>query len=153
MNMKINQSKIYASWQDELKLIYELDQKERKEYANFLMKKGYIPGTYIHNWKQLAEEYKKSKRKDSNLGDRIFGDYFRDFRIKKIMNEHMNEILVDFDLRFKMYCLVKHSDHDKELQNVFLEKLKSINNCDEIIKNLEERIKINECKVLKSKAL
>lgn len=152
--MKKDQSKIYASWQDELKLLYELDQKERKDYANFLMKKGYIAGTYIPNWKELAEEYQKLKIKDTpSLGDRIFGDSFRDYRIKKIINEHMNDVLADFDMRFKMYCLVKHSDHDKDLQNMFLEKLKNINNCDEIVKNLEERIKIVEYKGLKTKAL
>lgn len=142
-----------SGWIEELKLLYDLDVKERKEYANFLMTKGYIPGTYIQNWQELVEEYQIKNNKSYQPGDRIFGDSFRDFRIRKLVKDHVTEAIRDDELRFQMFCLVKHLDQDKETQTYFLKKLKRINNCEEIIKNLEERININDYKSLKTKIL
>lgn len=142
-----------SGWIEELKLLYDLDVKERKEYANFLMTKGYIPGTYIQNWQELVEEYQIKNNKSYQPGDRIFGDSFRDFRIRKLVKDHVTEAIRDDELRFQMFCLVKHLDQDKETQTYFLKKLKRINNCEEIIKNLEERININDYKSLKTKVL
>lgn len=142
-----------SGWIEELKLLYDLDVKERKEYANFLMSKGYIPGTYIQNWQELVEQYQIKNNKSYQPGDRIFGDSFRDFRIRKLVKDHVIEAIRDDELRFQMFCLVKHLDQDKETQTYFLKKLKKINNCEEIIKNLEERININDYKSLKTKVL
>jgi len=140
-------------WKEELHLLYSLDQKERKNYINFLMSKGYIPGTYITNWQELAEEYIKSQGKSYNLGDRIFGDSFRDFRIKKLVENHVNEAIQNDECRFEMFCLVKHLENDSDTQTLFLNKLKSLNGCKDIIKNLEERINMNDNKSLKTKVL
>ena len=136
-------------WKQELNLLYELDQKERKNYVNFLISKGYIPGTYIKNWQIFAEEYVKLH----NLGDRIFGDSFRDFRIKRLVENFSEDAILDSDLRFKLYCLVKHLDQDKDTQNKFLIKLKCLDKCDEIVKSLEDRIKISENVQLQTKIL
>jgi hypothetical protein len=142
-----------SGWIQELKLLYDLDVKERKEYANFLMSKGYIPGTYIQNWQELVEEYQIKNNRSYQPGDRIFGDSFRDFRIRKLVKEHAADAIHESELRFKMFCLVKQLDQDKDTQTYFLKKLKKINNCEEIIKNLEERININDHKPLKTKVL
>lgn len=131
-------------WKKELNYLYEICQKERQEYSNFLTKKGHFPGTYIPNWNKLAEEFIKSKGQNYRHGQRIFGDTFRDFRLKNLVDSFLNEIIKIPDCTKKLFELIKYSDNDAQLQMFFISKLKK-SNCDEsLIKILDEKISLNK---------
>lgn len=130
-------------WKSELDDLFDLDQKERKSFDDFLEKKGYIKGSYLNNWSELISEYQNLRGMNYSLGDRIFGNILRDTRIENIVLKYSDSIILDPEYRDKLYTLVKNSDNNLNLQLFFLEKLKKHSRCPKITKNLEERIQIS----------
>lgn len=131
------------TWQEKLNKLFIIDQKERKDYDDFLNKKGHIKGTFIKNWHTLAKEYQNSKGLDYIPGDRIFGNDLRDTEIENLVLKYANDAIVEPEYRNKMFTLVKHADNNLNLQIFFLSKLKNNIYCRDIAKYLEERIKSN----------
>lgn len=112
------------TWQKNLDYLYNLYQQEKKDYETFLQKEGYILGTYIEDIESVVKKYQKSRGITSHHNIRLFGDSYRDFVLKDIVEKHFKEIIKDSKLQKQAITLLKIMKTYPETCNFFLLKLK-----------------------------
>lgn len=115
-------------WKINLKYLFDLYQREKKEYEMFLKSEGFILGTYIEDIDSIVQKYQKSRGINHIKGNRIFGDSYRDLLLKEIIENNYYDIINNSFLQEQTLSLLKIMKTYPETCNFFLEKMKEIKN-------------------------
>jgi len=98
--------------QNDLKSLYDEDQRERNEYKNYL--------NQYDNWKSAAKAWIKDKKRSP---DDVFNDKERLKQAKQLISTNIDQIVNSKKLKDIAWLLVQHMDNDVQFQKWFLQHL------------------------------
>lgn len=113
-------------WKQNLEYLYNQYQAEKQEFEKFLTKHGYILGTYIQDIFKIVQKYQKSRGINHQEGDRLFGDSYRDFLLKNIIEENIEEIKNDKTLKKQVLSLLNISKTHPESNKYFVNTIQKV---------------------------